>query len=68
MVWNKAWDLFKSIFRDKRELDDMIAAIAPVRNDEAHFRRAPARELERCKLRCEDLVAVVEQHHPSIFS
>jgi len=57
---NQAWDMFAHMFRDKRELDDMIADIMPVRNDSAHFRSVPERELVRCKLRCQDLLYILK--------
>lgn len=53
------WMVFRTKFKDKRQLDEMIADIAPVRNDQAHFRKVPERELQRCRLRCEDLLALV---------
>jgi len=62
MIVNRdAWDLFKHLFRDKRQLEDLVADITPVRNDHAHFRRVPERELLRCRLRCEDLLYMLEQ-------
>jgi hypothetical protein len=61
MLWQKAWDMFKSMFRDKRELEDILRSISPVRNDQAHFRSVPERELTRCRLACEDLRFQVEQ-------
>ena len=62
MVVREAWDMFSNLFRDKRELEDMIADIMPVRNDSAHFRTVPERELLRCKLRCEDLLHILNEH------
>lgn len=61
MVNREAWDLFKHLFRDKRQLEDIVADVTPVRNDHAHFRRVPPRELVRCRLRCEDLLFLLEQ-------
>jgi hypothetical protein len=61
IISNAAWDMFKHLFRDKRQLEDIVADITPVRNDHAHFRRVPERELLRCRLRCEDLLYLLEQ-------
>src|SRR5207248_1514681 len=66
MLSNKAWDMFKPMFRDKRELEDITAEIIPVRNDTAHFRSLPSREAERCRLRCQDLVSVLQRHYPAL--
>jgi hypothetical protein len=54
-----AWALFTKAFRDKRQLDDLVACITPVRNDRAHFRHVPGRELDRCRIACEDLVGLL---------
>lgn len=61
IVYRDAWDLFKHLFRDKRQLEDILADVSPVRNDHAHFRRLPPRELLRCQLRCEDLLYLIEE-------
>ncbi len=61
ITWNAAWDMFKPMFRDKRELEDMLRDISQVRNDSAHFRSVPKRELDRCRIRCEDLLTIVEK-------
>jgi len=62
MMWNKSWSLFKHLFRDKRELEDMIRDIMPVRNDSAHFRSVPEHELNRCRVRCTDLLVIAERN------
>jgi hypothetical protein len=59
MISNASWHLFQTLFRDKRELQDMLSDIMPVRNDFAHFRTVPDRELDRCRIRCEDLLAIL---------
>jgi hypothetical protein len=59
--WKKAWDQFKHLFRDSRELEDMIRDILPVRNDGAHFRSVPEHELDRCQFRCIDLLAILDK-------
>jgi hypothetical protein len=61
IVSREAWDLFRHLFRDQRQLQDIVADISPVRNDHAHFRRVPPRELVRCRLRCEDFLYLLEQ-------
>jgi len=66
MIWKKSWDLFKHLFRDKRELEDMIRDIVPVRNDGAHFRSAPEHELDRCRIRCIDLLTILERNQQAV--
>jgi len=61
MLWGPAWDMFKGFFRDKRQLEDLLNAIKPVRNDLAHFRAVPAKELDRCRIAADDLVAILER-------
>jgi hypothetical protein len=56
MLANVAWDMFSGRFRDKRELEDIVKDVTPVRNDSAHFRSVPDRERVRCAIRCDDLV------------
>lgn len=58
---NASWHMFKKLFRDKRELEDLLRDITPVRNDFAHFRTVPERELDRCRIRCEDLLALMSR-------
>ncbi|WDM62741.1 hypothetical protein [Stenotrophomonas forensis] len=58
---NSAWAQFRDLFRDKRQLEDLIRAIAPVRNDRAHFSQVPAKELERCRIACDDLIVILEK-------
>jgi hypothetical protein len=61
ITWKQSWDMFAPMFRDKRELEDMIREIGVVRTERAHFRTVPQRELARCKLRCQDLLAVLDR-------
>jgi hypothetical protein len=58
---NEAWDLFRTPFRDKRELEDRASAIIPVRNDQAHFRAVPAKELDRCRIAVDDLTLLLSR-------
>lgn len=58
MVAGPAWKLFQAAFRDKRELEDLLKAVIPVRNDLAHFRRVPAKELHRCRVAADDLLVL----------
>jgi hypothetical protein len=53
-----AWPLFKHLFRDQRELQDLMAAVTPVRADRAHFTSVPSKELARCKIACDDLLVI----------
>ncbi len=59
MLSNESWHLFKHLFRDKRELQDLLGAVSPVRNDCAHFRNVPDKELSRCAVACDDILAIV---------
>ena len=60
MLANDAWDMFRAHFKDKRQLEDIVKSITPVRNDRAHFRQVPVRELQRCQIACDDLLALVQ--------
>lgn len=60
MLTNLAWSHFKGLFRDKRELQDMLSAIGPARNDRAHFATVPPKELERCRIACDDLLVIIQ--------
>jgi hypothetical protein len=55
------WSFFKHMFRDKRYLQDLVSSISPVRNDRAHFRQVPPKELDRCRIACDDLLVIVER-------
>jgi energy-coupling factor transporter ATP-binding protein EcfA2 len=61
MLWGPAWDMFRHLFRDKRDLEDLLKGISPVRNDMAHFRNVPDKELARCRVASDDLLAVLER-------
>lgn len=58
------WALFRDPFKDKRQLEDLVASIVPVRNDGAHFRLAPQNELLRCRLAISDLETLLAQLSP----
>jgi len=55
------WDSFTRLFRDKRHVEDLIASITPVRNDRAHFAKVPPKELDRCRIACDDLLVIFER-------
>jgi hypothetical protein len=61
MVANQAWELFRSAFSDKRQLEDLCKAIVPVRNDRAHFRSVPDQELLRCRVATTDLAKALKR-------
>ena len=61
MTHGDTWAQFRESFRDKRELEDKIAAISPVRNDRAHFSPVPQKESDRCRLACDDLLVIAER-------
>jgi hypothetical protein len=55
MVGGDGWEMFRSAFRDKRELEDLARAITVVRNEAAHFRHVNDTELKRCEVAASDL-------------
>jgi hypothetical protein len=56
----ETWDQFSGLFRGRKEvLQDLVSKIAPVRNDRAHFRPVPEKELLRCSLACDDLLTLL---------
>jgi hypothetical protein len=59
MVHKNAWPMFQGLFRDKRELEDLGANISPVRNDRAHFSKVPKKELDRCRIACDDVTVAL---------
>jgi len=61
MVANDVWLEFKPLFRDKRQLEDLIKPIGSVRTDEAHFLEVPPKEISRCNVHCQDLLAIIEK-------
>jgi len=61
MTNSATWSYFKISFRDKRELEDKLACIMPVRNDRAHFTSVPVKELDRCRIACDDLLTIAER-------
>jgi hypothetical protein len=60
MIANDAWDMFKPLFRDKRELEDMARSITKVRNEAAHFRHVPEEDLVRCRVAAQDLLRTLD--------
>jgi hypothetical protein len=67
MVTNEAWALFKALFRDRRELEDLVRKISAVRNDAAHFRAVPTSQLRSCQVACDELNALLaadDSHAP----
>jgi hypothetical protein len=58
---NEAWELFRSAFTDKRQVEDLCKAIVPVRNDRAHFRSVPDQELLRCRVATTDLAKALKR-------
>ncbi len=61
MTNGATWELFRHCFRDKRELEDRLSCVMPVRNYRAHFTSVPAKELDRCRIACDDLLTIVER-------
>jgi hypothetical protein len=65
MMAGNAWELFRHLFKDKRQLEDLVRSVTPVRNDQAHFRTVPLLELRRCQVACEDLRNLLEKEKDS---
>lgn len=61
IIAGPSWSQFQHLFRDKREFQDMLAAISPVRNDRAHFSPVPEKELDRCRIACDDLLVIIRR-------
>lgn len=61
IISRSAWPAFRDDFRDKREVQDLLASITPVRNDRAHFAQVPEKEQDRCRIACDDLLVLIEQ-------
>lgn len=60
LLSNELWVDVKPLFKEKDRLQQMVAAISRVRNDRAHFRAVPEKELQRCALACDDLLAIIQ--------
>ena len=60
MQTKHAWEMFREPFKDKRHLADLMNAIVPVRNDTAHFRSVPEKELMRCRVALSDLGVLLD--------
>ncbi len=55
MVSSEAWEMFRAAFQDKRELEDMLKQITPVRNEYAHFRSVAGQQELHCRVAIHDL-------------
>ncbi|HXG69001.1 MAG TPA: DUF262 domain-containing protein [Gemmatimonadaceae bacterium] len=65
MLSTEGWEIFRTPFRDKRELQDLANAIVPVRNDAAHFRSVPDVALLKCRSALADLAQRISSLEPS---
>lgn len=61
IIWNNAWPLFQPFMPDKRNIIRWQNEVIPVRNDQAHFRDVPEKELNRCMLACDDFIVVLDK-------
>jgi len=61
----EAWELFKHLFKDKHQLEEIVKCIMPVRNDRDHFRPVPVKELKRCQIASDDLMVILSKEHVS---
>ena len=61
LLSNDLWVDVKPLFKEKDLLQRRIGAISKVRNDRAHFRPVPDKELQRCVLECDDLLTLIRQ-------
>jgi hypothetical protein len=60
------WSEVRGLFRGRKEvLQELVAKISPVRNDRAHFRPVPEKELQRCVLACDDLLTMIRASRPA---
>jgi hypothetical protein len=59
LLSNDLWVDVKPLFKEKDQLQRTVASISKVRNDRAHFRAVPEKELQRCVLACDDLLTVI---------
>ena len=59
------WAEFKPFFKDKNQLQQALGTISRVRNDRAHFRPVPDKELQRCVLACDDLLTMIGTRTPN---
>lgn len=56
---SETWDKFSQVFDGRKDLlQRKLQEIMPVRNDRAHFRSVPEKELERCRIACDDLLVM----------
>jgi hypothetical protein len=62
LLSNDIWVDVKPLFKEKEQLQRTVASISKVRNDRAHFRGVPEKELQRCVLACDDLLTVIRGH------
>jgi len=68
IISSHGWPLFQPLFRDKRHVQDLLASISPVRNDRAHFATVPEKELQRCRIACDDLLVIIERELGTVES
>jgi hypothetical protein len=68
LLTNELWGDVKPLFKEKDQLQRTAGAISKVRNDRAHFRPVPEKELQRCVIACDDLLTVIRMHAPTAGS
>jgi hypothetical protein len=61
VIWNKAWGLFEPHLPKKKVLNRWAREVTPVRNDTAHFRDVPEKELYRCWIVCDDFIVCLDR-------
>ena len=66
ILWKKAWPLFQPYLPNKREIERWRNEVTPVRNDQAHFREVPEKELNRCWLACDDFIVALDKAAESV--
>jgi len=59
MQSDDVWAELKPVFKDKQQLQQALGSISRVRNDRAHFRPVPDKELQRCVIACDDLLTML---------
>ena len=66
LLSNELWVDVKPMFKEKDQLQRTVASISKVRNDRAHFRAVPEKELQRCVLACDDLLTAIRSQPSGI--
>jgi hypothetical protein len=62
VLFHEIWNDFVPVFGKRKDtIQETIAKVSAVRNDRAHFRPVPEKELQRCVLACDDLLTMMKK-------